>query len=233
MSVFFDMGNRMAGSFDSTIAVAVGPTSCRVAIWTADTAISCRSPRGVGSAIVVETMIGSQKGQSLQVAGYEGPVISRVTPQALPPLGNAPVTVEGRSFGFFDASGVVTVGLSACSSTLYVSDTSMKCIAPSGLGGNLNISVQIRSQSSIAMRVFSYFPPVLSDAFPRLMNTTGGTITVFGQNFGYFSQNQRIFVGNTACPSSSSSPWVSGNVFLAYRVSYFHTLLILRFQIHQ
>jgi hypothetical protein len=202
-----------AGTFDSTIAVAVGPTLCRVATWTSDSAVTCRSPRGVGGAIVVETVIGSQKGQSVQVASYEAPVILRVTPPSLPPSGNAPVTVDGRSFGFFDASAVVTVGLSACASTLYVSDTSIKCVAPNGLGGNLNISVQIRGQISTAINVFSYFPPIISDAFPRLMNTTGGTITVIGQNFGYFSQNQRMFVGNTACSSAASSPWVAGNWF--------------------
>ena len=147
----------------------------------------------------------------MQTASYLAPTISRLSPQVVNTYGNSPITIQGKSFGYFDASAVITVGRSLCSPTAYTSDSSLRCRVQSGAGAALNVSVQIGNQVSTAFGIFSYLPPQLSDASPRVLNTTGGVLTVTGQNFGYAIQDQRVFVGSTVCSSASPSPWISGH----------------------
>jgi hypothetical protein len=178
--------------------------------WTADTSISCRAPQGVGAAVTAQTLVASQGGLSVQTASYFSPTISRITPQVLSTFANTPITIQGRNFGYFDASAVVTIGLSLCSPTVYMSDSSIRCTVQSGAGSALNVSVLIATQIAMVFRAFSYSPPQINDAIPRFQNTTGGVLTVLGQNFGFQGMDQRIFVGSTVCSSASSSPWISG-----------------------
>lgn len=179
-------------------------------IWTADTSITCRTPQGVGATITVQTLVASQGGQSVQMASYFSPTISRILPQVLPTYANVPITIQGKNFGYFDASPVVNVGMSLCSPTLYTSDSSITCTVQSGTGAALNVSVLIVAQVVTSFRAFSYLPPQINDAIPRFQNTTGGILTVIGQNFGFAALDQKIFVGSTACLSASASPWISG-----------------------
>jgi len=172
--------------------------------------MTCRVPQGVGGQLTVQMGIAGQRGQYVQTASYQAPVIARITPQSLPTVGSSLVTIQGTFFGYFDSAGVAAVGLSLCSPTSYVSDTSISCKVQSGVGGALNVTLQIGGQTSVLLRSFSYLPPQLYYAFPTVLNTTGGVLTVTGVNFGYAVQNQKVFVGSTACSSASMSPWISG-----------------------
>ncbi|EGG25020.1 immunoglobulin E-set domain-containing protein [Cavenderia fasciculata] len=113
------------------------------------------------------------------------PVIFTVTPP--PSLTGGILTISGLYLNSVDYLGnplsvTVLLGDLPCTNPV-AKGSSLTCQYPSGLGGTLvSLSVTIATKQSNS--TVNFPAPVITSPAPLTQNTTDGTITVFGRNFG-------------------------------------------------
>jgi hypothetical protein len=195
------------GGYDTSVAGKVGGSSCLRARWTSDSAMACLVAPGTGAALTVTSLVASQPGRILNALRFSLPNITALTPATGPTSGGFSVTVFGTSFGTYDASPSLTVGQSRCTRVTYVSDTSLVCGMPAGMGTALSAGVEVDGQTQTGQRMFSYNAPLVTSAAPLKGPTAGGTnVQIVGQYFGLNSAAQSAHIGNSPC---SQSVWTS------------------------
>lgn len=108
------------------------------------------------------------------------------------------MAVLGSNFGTADYSPCARVGDSPCLVSQWVSDTSIYCQVPPGLGDTLPVLVLVGGQCGGLTACFTYnsssacfasdeSEPLWSKVTPAAIPTTGGAlITIEGVNFGVF-----------------------------------------------
>jgi hypothetical protein len=102
--------------------------------------------------------------------------------------GGGIITLVGRNFGpsqeAMEQVGFnVTVDSQLCDSVLWLTQKSLTCSAPPGVGVNICVKVLLGGQTSNALCTLKYSPPEVTAVM--LANTAGGVISVWGRNFGY------------------------------------------------
>ena len=101
------------------------------------------------------------------------------------------------------------VGVTACASSIWLTDTSVKCITASGTGPALAISTAVGSVYGCLSRAFTFDNPVLVRTnilvSPNGPATGGNTVSIYGTNFGATDTSLTAQVGLTACGTVSWS----------------------------
>jgi len=130
--------------------------------------------------------------------------------------GEAILTVVGGSFGAIDYTPRSRVGGTACTSTSWLSDSSLECTVPSGnndgddldMGILVTVSNQIMRPGATLTRGFTYDEPVMSVIAPANAMVEGGrNITVFGSAIApTFDPSPESRIGGTA---SENTIWLS------------------------
>jgi hypothetical protein len=163
------------------------------------------------TAITVETPAAVDDGSGLRVAVTAGDAMSAVDGSAPRYSVDAPVVLgvstpgargggdEGRPFegGFVVAvSGANLYGLAAYPPSVAlggapcavvpgsVSAASIRCIAPPGIGGGLNVSVTLAGRTAVLQRAFAYNAPRVAAVAPAAMDERmGAPVILLGSNF--------------------------------------------------
>ncbi|PRP82680.1 outer membrane autotransporter barrel domain-containing protein [Planoprotostelium fungivorum] len=184
------------GTKSSAITVAISGVSYPVNMLVNHTRISFVAPNGTLSASINLTV----QGQSVfATLSYLPPNITLVSS---PRTAGTSITVTGSNFGssaalisviFPSASGDITVK----DVTILTAHTLITCVAPSGTGTR-PVRVVVNSLSSPTYN-FRYQPPVVTTTSP--LNSTGGTLTITGDNFGQLSSLVQVTVGGSICSS--------------------------------
>lgn len=128
--------------------------------------------------------------------------------------GGLPVTVLGSNFGVGDFEPTVYVGDTACSRTLYVSDSKLVCVTPPGGGAGVDVSVAVSNQHGTPLpSAFGYASPTISRVYPESGPISGKSIlTIQGNNFGRSAASApKAYVGKTACAKTT---WVSNQMVI-------------------
>jgi len=140
-----------------------------------------------------------------------GPVVDAITPGRLPGIGNGrEITVQGNNFGYSDKKPTVLVGHTACGSVEWQSNQQIRCAAPVGLAGDVDVTVTLLGNTGSKPDAFHFSKPEILSFEPAHLPATGGDVlTIHGENFGFSATKLEVYVGNSACTKPT---WVSDRV---------------------
>ena len=95
----------------------------------------------------------------------------------------------------------------ACSTTDWISDTSMRCLVQVGVGGSISAWATVAMRGAYVSGAMTYDAASPSVVLPTNTPATGSSsVTVLGSNMGQVSFSTQVRGGGTACESSG---WLS------------------------
>ena len=172
---------------------------------------------GVGAGVnkSLQVTVAEQSGQSLLPVAFnfDAPNITLVFPNFGGTLGGDTLSVIGNNFGpglppnggpvvisYHDAAGFP----GECASISEGADphTLLHCVTNRGAGQGFNLTVNIDTQVATSLAAFSYAAPIVVAMTPNFSPAAGGgTVTLFGSNFGIMDYQTSGQIGITLCPS--------------------------------
>ena len=156
-----------------------------------------------------------------------GVALSSVTRSNAASTGSVSMTVSGSGMGVSDYTGSARVGGTACESSEWESDSSVRCLSAGGVYGTLRVSVTAGGRAGTTTEAASYDVASLSSVKRSNAASTGSvSMTVSGSGMGVSDYTGSARVGGTACEttlgweSDSSVRCLSaGGVYGTLRVS--------------
>jgi hypothetical protein len=147
-----------------------------------------------------------------QASSYDRPSISSVSFRNCPASGSCILHIYGSGFSTVDFTPMLRAGRTACSSTPWKSESSVKCRVPMGTGRNAGIFATMSSLVGSLTEALSYDAPVIFSSSMHLwspsgatvrtrsltLNSTVGNVSVafYGRNFGVFAQDWVVTYGH-------------------------------------
>ena len=214
----------------SDLTVRVGDTLCSSVQWTSDTALKCAvvgGPAG-STADVAVTFVGqtSAAGSQARLDFVPPPVVTAVrkfnNPNSSFTESGGMIEIYGSNFGlqlwsnfdqslrYFDATPAARVGFSDCTSTRWLSASSVRCFVVAGMGLSHAVSVQVNAGTSTLQEAFNYTLPHITAVHPNVLAAGSGfgasVITFTGAKWPDLTPMLRV--GRTAC---SASIWISAS----------------------
>jgi len=193
---------------DPTPTVHIGGLACRTASWSANTQVSCATERQTGASHSVRLAARNVVATGLRIFSYDSPVITSVSEINGPPTGSNSVTVVGMNFGNPNLCPTVRIGLTACQTSSWRSETSIICHAAPGVGNTIELSFTLDSLIGTLVGSYTYSGPVIAGFNVKNGPTTGGaSVTIFGNNFGVSDPTPTAFIGPGTLYSCTTTAW--------------------------
>jgi hypothetical protein len=205
------------GPYSSSIQARIGHSACESSGWTSDTAAFCKVSEGVAATLRLAVTAGLQLGTVTHALSYNVPSLR----EAFQKIANAPtksngeaLRVHGSMFGTSAYSGGMRFGSTSCERTTWDSDSSMRCMTPSGVMQTRRVAVTVGVRVGTLTEIFSYNIPSLVNMTidpenPIRANcpTTGASLVeVQGTNFAIVDYSPSLRAGGSGCEMSK---WVS------------------------
>eukprot|EP00961_Rhodomonas_salina_P266372 3600853-Rhodomonas_salina.1 len=211
LTVAWDVGLRPRYSS----AGRVGETGHESTVWVSESSTTCRAAGGTGGSLKDVLTVGVVVGSWTEGISYGGPEVLRLisvnisaAPRAnVAATGGGSLMVSGLSFGTKDVSGQLRVGVSGCSSSEWISTTSMAGLYARGLCGGWALVVSGSSKVGSATHMLSYNN---AEVRGSLNVPAGGAVRlmVSGPDLGPVASSVQARVGDTAC---EETVWTSGS----------------------
>jgi hypothetical protein len=201
------------GTVASSSSVRPLSTSCQASQWRSDTAIRCLVSSSISQSRILLITSGGVLSSTSQSFSFNAPHLSgagmyRNSYPYVPQM----LTLFGLEFGVSDNSPLARVGLTACESSMWTSQSSMLCRIASGMAINDHITVTVGVMYSTISRVLIYDTPIISAACPQNCAISDPVqTTVYGLNFGEASVSNKLRIGGTPCVISM---WISDTTML-------------------
>jgi hypothetical protein len=149
------------GAAPENIRMTIGGTACpTIKIVDEDKVFVCMAPPGTGGTKDVVVSIAAIPVTKQRQFIYDAPSISAIVPSLISSQPNQLITVLGKNFGAVDMTPAVFItgkALAACSSTVWVADTSIRCTTP-------EVSESAMQRNSVQVVVDSVRNSLLVDA---------------------------------------------------------------------
>jgi hypothetical protein len=224
------------GTSAETVVARINSEDCLETIWESQSSLVCISPAGAGARRSVGVEVTSRTTSiyrtKMNAFAYKPPVAMNVVRNwgsmwNGPTTGAISMTIIGENFGtnVVESQPQAGVGNTLCSSTGWISDSSLGCRMDAGIGGKLDVWVRIacgayRSSPRYTCRTtyesssygtFTYDRPYLQQVeIVGMAGLAAGrgnqTILLKGSNFGTFDAPLRISIGST---NVSHAKWTS------------------------
>ncbi len=192
----------------SKFNVKFGSVLCDNVTWTSDSSLACVSPPGKGVSKPATITRGVAISTPTKGLFFNLPLVTSLFTNATrwPGVAGDRITIRGNDFGS-DATSwrEATIGGKTCTTTRFLSDTSVVCTIPAGSGKMLNVSVSVdnRNASGTLAHAFTYDAPVVTSLSASMGPTTGFPgLVIYGSSFG--SEDEAaptVRIGSTACTS--------------------------------
>jgi hypothetical protein len=216
-------------------ALSATSTNCASTTWTSGSSVSCSlslDPQGKQSTSAQQLQVGVAGGISTgNWFTFDAPVAtSTLLPGNAPISGRSSLGVNGMNFASTNFSPTVWMGTTLCSSTGWVSGTSLSCATALGGGaggGNQRLLVDLSGTGlyETSAAVFSFDAPTftvnsnLPYNFPHGMATC--YLTLLGSNFGSVDPSPTVRIGEWSplgTPRSANlcttATWISSTTLL-------------------
>lgn len=145
--------------------------------------------------------------------------VSSVSPSIHPSTAQISATVYGANGGMSDWSGRVRIGVSACASSRWRSDTLITCRTANSVGIGLPVAASVLLNRGTLLGVFSFSGLfTVSSVDAALLFSGVFPVTINGMNFGSFNPSPSSKMGVTACETSF---WRSSSGIVSKVSSYF------------
>jgi len=143
LTVYFGLN---LGGNDHTVMASIGNTPSENTVWTSDSAVLVMAPAGHGEGVSMIVTSAMREGTATRIFSYNAPRVSMLTPSNAPPpavhvitvpegygevLKTTTLTILGSNFHVSNPSPRVRVGITLCSASKWLSDSSLLCaLAP-------------------------------------------------------------------------------------------------------
>jgi hypothetical protein len=182
--------------------------------WLSPNAVTCRVQAGIAAGVVITATSASLRSASGGIFSYDLPVITGLVPLNSPTSGGPVLTVLGFNFGIANSSPLALIGVSACSSTLWLSDSAIACTVVEGSCAGQLASATVspagvrRLPMSSSLLSFGFDPPMVtsSTVFNAPSTVRLVTMNLGGINFGVEDRRQSGKFGAATCDDFS---WLS------------------------
>lgn len=187
-------------------SVLIGPTACSQTTFVANGQVQCVVAPGTGREVAVSLKQGVQSGTMLKVFSFDAPVVTSSSVSNGPAKAGVTVTLLGTNFGGPDSSPTVLVGQSVCSRSLWVSESRLVCLTPSGFGLQPRLVAVISRQAGTFSTPFSFDAPMLTH-LPTINGPTdvSSAVLFLGLNLGSEDASPTVKLGGSLCSSVSWS----------------------------
>lgn len=140
----------------SDITGFVGDSTCLESSYVSDSQITCLTPHGSSRPQPLFVRAGGQRGTASRASFmFVGRMVDSVSPDHMPTAGGGRVVIKSSNFVKSDFVDVV-IGGKPCNGTRWQALNAVSCIVPAGVGGNLDISVQLGNDIWNGFGSFSY-----------------------------------------------------------------------------
>jgi hypothetical protein len=191
----------------------IGMTGAETTRWMADTSVICRNAEGVSRTRRALLTVSQCVSTLSEVASYDTPRISKTANAAQ----IQDVVVLGLNFVRFDNTQRSRFGKTGCQMSAWVSDTSLKCRAPSGMGQSICASVTLARTVSVDIAGLSYDTCTLTSvSVQNAAKEQGIMVTMAGAGIVSFDPSQTARLSFTACDLST---WMSDSSITAFTPS--------------
>eukprot|EP00961_Rhodomonas_salina_P016388 220424-Rhodomonas_salina.1 len=113
------------------------------------------------------------------------------------------VTVVGRRLGTAGSSVSGRVGFSGCEGSIWTSETSVACLAASGVSGTVQMGITFSVRASSMSQAMSYDGAGVSGLSASNRGSTGRTqLTLMGSGLGRYAHSVEGRLGETGCEGS-------------------------------
>ena len=202
------------GLFASTHNVRIGHTDCEHQIWSSDTCISCKVSRGWGKSVDAVVTILRAEAETTHFHSYDVLDLAFSRSSNLPTLSKrtSSTFLTGSNLGSYSNSLQGRLGGSACSRTVWYSQTSISCQALEGTGSFHTMALSVARLSITRSHSFSYDAPFSC----RLRGggnspITGSKQSMDAANLGGSQFSSKYRGGQTSCAGSN---WISDSSLL-------------------
>lgn len=147
-----------------------------------------------------------------------------ISPSTCSTSGRCRIVISGKEFGVPGRFNnrvaqhkiTIQVGQTECSQMLWYSERKLKCLVGPGIGGDLNVTVQITEQPygevAVMQHAFSYDPPDVTKLNPDSLTVGQSSwIDIKGFNFGHEDSSPAATIGGKPC---NETKWVSDGSIL-------------------
>jgi len=205
----------MSSSGSSLIDAKIGTQKCAETKWLSHHEISCVLPAGLGADLSVSLQVANQNSNSNIKFSYDKPEVNSAGrkdgPTQLRTVGGDEIVIRGANFGPAENKDVsVYIGDAPCNEPAVVTDSEIHCVAPSGAGRDVKITVRAGGQISEETPIVRFLRPVVSTVIPKHASP-GDEITVKGSGFGAENTAPLVTLGGHPCTSTS---WVNDTIVL-------------------
>jgi len=209
------------GTFDSTPEVSLGSTASsatnwidqtcsgvsRAVCWVSDNQLVFRPPYGAGVDRSLSATVLDATSTLPSAFTYDPPTFTATNPSNGVTAGGTRITIYGSNFGTPDDAQSATFDGQARTVT-YGSHAVATITSPAGTGTGKTLSIDIATQVATAPDPFCYDAPRVTAVRPSVApQAGGGTVTVFGDNFGSAGQavSESVTINDAACTSLAHS----------------------------
>jgi hypothetical protein len=157
---------------------------CGTVMWTSNNVVVCMSSPGKGSSSSLAIGPSSEvyAGTLMNAFSFDAPVVTYLALNNGPTVGGSLITITGMNMGTaLSTTNQVDISVAGnkCSSNSFVSSSSVMCVAPAGMGRNLDVQITINSIPGVMKSSFEYDARFVSpDTGSEYVLTVGETLNV-------------------------------------------------------
>ena len=197
------------GNTRTSVVVSVRASACSASAWRSHSSVMSKinyagSLTHFDSTVIVS--LASQYGSITSYVSYNHPIVSSLSRNNGPRLGNIFVSVFASSFGVSDLCPSSRLGASSCSSSVWMPSSSVTCKLAAGYLQSLAVVSSVHLRTSTLSQRFSYDVAVLSSvkAINGNAPATGSvSVSVFGLEFGTVDLSESLQFGSTRCMATT------------------------------
>jgi len=194
-----------------SLALRVGLTGAESSAWNSASSVMCKSTTGTnlpGGDLVMAVTALVKVGTLSQAFTFNSPISSFL-------LANQPgcgkissLTVFGSDFGVSATSLASRFGPTACESSQWTSDSTLRCLVVAGTFASLSAVVTVACAVDSASMVISYNMPRLASV-KRISHVNSTVLIAKGSDLGTFQTSQAARSAATVC---GATEWISDTI---------------------
>ena len=218
------MGRHFVLSGPSSSA-RVGNTACLVSSWNSESSVSCKAAANTYMPYIYVAVSAVSVHRSAVQVTFSVPSISVVNQLNKPTTGAVSVSVFGSNYARSDVSVGFRLGMTATSSSNWVSDSCVILRTSPNQGTPITVTASVsRSRDATAMDWYSDLPTI-STLMAKNSPLTGSiSISLFGSSFAEVGYSASLRIASSGCESSL---WFSSSSMLYKGVSEFGSPSVL------
>jgi len=206
-------GSVLSVDFSSS-RIRLGVSSCSATTWIADSSLVSKLHSGAGSNLELRATVSRQKSDPLLNQSIAPPQIAALSSGGAAVSGSTSITVTAFELSQSGRSQRVSIGLTACSSSNWVSSSSVLSKLLPGVGLRRSVSVSSVSQAGSHSTLLSYTNPLPLEGYSiSAIPVTGAYfVTIRGGMFAHHPSgplntdafsHAAVTVGSTFCIQST------------------------------